>query len=205
MEKKTENKMKPQIDIDSILLCTAIEQLGEESPDEELCFATEQGAEAFMNGKPTYGFYFLVWFNMEPGQKPRQCYRGSVSVNVSFADEQKQKSFKAKYIPLKVWSCAKDTGNHGSDTGSYIANTYFFTEEDSEEAEDFYNYAVNGGEGRIVIEGLTILNDDYAVSFDIEGNFCFADGEARVDRERLVVKEVEVLPASELIEKKNTD
>lgn len=205
MEKKQENKMKPQIDIDSIILCTTIEQLGEESPDEVLCFATEEGAEAFMNGTPTYGFHFFVRFNMETGQKPRQCYRGGVSLNVSSGDKQKQKSFKAKYIPSKVWPCVKDTGKHGPETGCYIAGTYFFTEEDGKEAEDFYNYAVIGGEGRIVIEGLTVLNDDYAVCFNVEGDFRFGDDVALIDREHLRVKETEVLPTAELIEKKNNN
>lgn len=193
MENKMENKMKPQIDIDSMYLCAEVVQLGEESPDEIFCFATEQGAEAFMNGKPTYGFCFTVCFKNSSEEKLKQCYRGGVTLNVASVDGKTARNFVTKFKPSKVWPCSRYEDLAG-------AGTYFFTEEAGDEAEEFYDYAVKGGKCRITIEGLTVLNADFGVSFDISADFCLSDYSAKIGKEHIEVKETEVLPTESLVE-----
>ena len=196
MEKKTKEMMKPQIEIESLYLYPDMEQIeAEESPEETLCFATEDGAKAFLYGEQTCGIGFIIKFKAEGETALKQGYGGGVTIRIASEDKQLQKNFTTKFKPMKVWPC-------GRKNGMFYAGTFMFTEDCTEAEEFFYNYSINGCMGSIEINGLTVMNDDFGVVIDISADFRMKDSHAELGKDDLRIKETAVLPTEELVEKK---
>ena len=196
MNKNNTNKKAPAVEIKSLRIYPTVELLGNESPDDEFVFFTEEGEKSFGDGKETYGFAFEILFDADVDEKAglRSGFAGPVEIDVCSEERQIRHHYAAVNAPCKLLRRHKYGASYGD--GSYL-----FVAENSEEVEDIFENGYADATGHIDLRGFTVLNEDYGVHLDISADFNMKGGETNVEKDALRVCVTEVLPIDGIIVK----